>query len=180
MFPNRRSAVISIAVVLCLLVFAGFAIDQNNVSRLKRYKLEANASLQEGLDAMDTRVGYSKTLVGLLKDKGLAEPLASLLESYTREKSPLLLSDLYISLDKELDLLQKNVFTHTQYPLYAAYFEKIYEAEQQMSLHLDTYNEKALYYNMQAGGFLAALAAKRLGMQPLELFSVAPAIKGRP
>ncbi|MBI9094677.1 MAG: hypothetical protein JEY71_07330 [Sphaerochaeta sp.] len=180
MFPNRRSAGISIATVVFLLIFAGFAIDQNNVSRLKRYKLEANASLQDGLDAMDTRFGYTKTLVGLLDDKGLAVPFTPLLDLYAREKAPSLLSGLYISLDKELDLLQKKVFTHKQYPLYAAYFEKIYEAEQEMALHLDKYNDKAHYYNVQIGGFLATLAAKRLGMQPLELFSVAPAIKGRP
>lgn len=180
MFPNRRSAVISITVVVFLLIFAGVAIDQNNVSRLKRYQEEANTYLDKGLDAMDVRLGYTKTLVGLLDDKGLAEPITPLLDLYAREQTPSSLSELYISLDKELDLLQKKVFTHKQYPLYAAYFEKIYDAEQEMALYLNEYNDKALYYNVQIGGFLATLAAKRLGMQPLELFSVAPAIKGRP
>ncbi len=180
MFPNRRSAVISIAVVLFLILFAGVAIDQNNVSRLKKYQTEANTYLDKGLDAMDNRFMYSKTLVGLLDDKGLAEPFTPLLVSYAREASPSMLSELYISLDKELDLLQKKVFTNKQYPLYAAYFEKIYESEQEMALYLDKYNEKALFYNVQIGGGLATIAAKRLKMQPLELFSIAPAIKGRP
>ncbi|HAF85742.1 MAG TPA: hypothetical protein DCG32_05130 [Sphaerochaeta sp.] len=180
MFPNRRSAVISIAVVLFLLIFAGVAIDQNNVSRLKRYKKEAIAFLDQGMDAIDDRFMYATTLVDLLDDHSLAGPIEDLVSSYSREKSPSLVSELYVALDKELALLQIQVFTDKQYPLYAAYFEKIYDAEQEMALYLNEYNDKALYYNVQIGGFLATLAAKRLGMQPLELFSVAPAIKGRP
>jgi hypothetical protein len=180
MFPNRRSAVISIAVVLFLLIFAVVAIDQNNVSRLKKYKKEANVFLDKGMDVMDDRFKYSQTLVDLLEDPILAEPFRLLLDSYAREKSPVLLSELYVSLDKELALLQKKIFTNKQYPLYAAYFEKIYEAEQDMTLHLNDYNDKAHFYNVQIGGFPATIAAKRLDMQALELFSVAPAIKGRP
>lgn len=180
MFPNRRSAVISIAVVLFLIIFAVVAIDQNNVSRLKKYKKEAISYLDKGMDAMDDRFMYSKTLVGLLEDTSLAEPFLELFDTYAREKSPVLVSELYISLDKELAQLQKKIFIHEQYPLYAAYFEKIYEAEQEMALHLNTYNDKALFYNVQIGGFLATIAAKRLKMESLELFSVAPAIKGRP
>lgn len=180
MFPNRRSAVISIAVVAFLLIFAGVAIDQNNVSRLKKYRLEAANALDQGRAVMDERFMYAKTLVGLLDDPGLAGPFQGLFASYARDNSPALASELYISLDRELAQLQKKVFTHKQYPLYAAYFEKIYEAEQAMSPLLDTYNEKAHFYNVQIGGFLATIAAKRLDMQALELFSVAPAIKGRP
>lgn len=180
MFPNRRSAFISIAVVLFLLIFAVVAIDQNNVSRLKKYKVEANVYLDKGLDAMDDRFMYAKTLVNLLEDKSLAEPFRPLLDSYARERSPALLSELYISLDEELALLQKKIFTNKQYPLYAAYFEKLYEVEQEMSLHLNSYNDKAHFYNVQIGSFLATIAAKRLDMRALELFFVAPAIKGRP
>lgn len=180
MFPNRRSAVISIAVVLGLLIFAAVAIDQNNVSRLKKYKKEAISYLDQGLDAMDERFSYTKTLVGLLEDQSLAKPFKALLDGYTRDLSPVLLSELYVSLDEELAQLQKKVFVHKQYPLYAAYFEKIYEAEQQMVPHLDLYNDKALFYNAQIGFFLAAIAAKRLGMHDMDLFSLAPAIKGRP
>lgn len=180
MFPNRKSAAISIAVVLFLLVFAVVAIDQNNVSRLKKYRREATVFLDQGMDAMDERFSYTQILVGLLEDQSLTEPFRPLLGSYGRDVSPTTLSELYISLDKELALLQKKVFTDKQYPLYAAYFEKIYEAEQEMVLHLDSYNDKALFYNVQIGAFPASFAAKRLDLQNLELFSVAPAIKGRP
>ncbi|HKM07405.1 MAG TPA: hypothetical protein VJ869_10470 [Sphaerochaeta sp.] len=180
MFPNRRSAVISIAVVLGLLLFAAVAIDQNNVSRLKKYKKEAISYLDQGLDAMDERFSYTKTLVGLLEDQSLAIPFKALLDGYTRDLSPVLLSELYVSLDEELAQLQKKVFVHKQYPLYAAYFEKIYEAERQMVPLLDLYNDKALFYNAQIGFFLAAIAAKRLEMHDMHLFSLAPAIKGRP
>lgn len=180
MFPNRRSAVISIAVVLFLLIFAVVAIDQNNVSRLKKYRREAHTYLEKGMDAMDERFSYSQTLLGLLDDQSLTDPFRDLMKSYERDLSPSILSDLYVSLDKELALLQKEIFTHKQYPLYAAYFEKMYEAEQEMVPHLNMYNEKALFYNVQIGAFLATIAAKRLEMQALELFSVAPAIKGRP
>ena len=180
MFPNRRSAVISIAVVLFLLLFAGVAIDQNNVSRLQRYKKEALGFLDQGMDAMDDRFMYATTLVGLLDDQSLAEPIKGQVSSYSREISPSSASALYIALDAQLALLQKQVFTDKQYPLYAAYFEKLYEAEQEMALHLNDYNDKARFYNVQIGGFLAAIAAKRLDMQALELFSVAPAIKSRP
>lgn len=180
MFPNRRSAVISIAVIVFLLVFAVVAIDQNNVSRLKKYRREANVYLDKVMGSMDERFEYSITLVGLLDDRSLAEPFSSVLDSYEKGLPPSALSLLYVTLDKELTLLQKKVFTHPEYPLYAAYFEKIYEAEQEMAPHLDRYNEKALFYNIQIGGFLAAIAAKRLEMQELELFSVAPAMKGRP
>lgn len=180
MFPNRRSAVISITVVLVLLVFAFFAIDQNNVSRLKKYRREANTYLDKGMDAMDERFMYSRTLIDLLGDESLSEPFRSVLASYAKDLSPSTLSSLYIALDKELAQLQKKVFTHDQYLLYAAYFEKIYEAELEMGPHLDTYNDKALFYNMQIQGALASFAAKRLEMEALELFSVAPAMKGRP
>ncbi len=180
MFANRRSAVISTAVVLFLLMFAGFAIDQNNVSRLKKYHKDAVTYLDKGLDAMDDRFMYANTLINLLEDRSLAEPFKPLLDSYAREKSPSLLSELYVNLDKELAQLQKKVFTHEQYPLYAAYFEKIYASEQEMVLQLDKYNDKAHFFNVQIGGFLATIAAKRMEMQALELFSVAPAIKGRP
>ena len=180
MFPNRRSAVISIAVVLFLLVFAVFAIDQNNVSRLRRYEKDANILLDQGLDAMNERFLYAKALLELLDDTSLKEPFKALLTPNTREKSPVLLSEFYIELDRELALLQREIFTDKQYPLYAAYFEKIYEAEQEMVLHLDAYNEKAHFYNVQIGGFPASITAKRLDMQVLDLFSVAPAIKGRP
>lgn len=180
MFPNRRSAVISTAVVLFLLIFAVVAIDQNNVSRLKKYKKDANVYLDKGLDAMNERFLYAKTLVGLLEDSSMAEPFRALLTPNVRERSPALLSEFYISLDRELALLQKKVFTDKQYPLYAAYFEKIYVSEQEMTLHLNAYNEKAHFYNVQIGGFPASIVAKRLDMQVLELFSIAPAIKGRP
>ena len=180
MFPNRRSAVISIAVVLFLLLFAAVAIDQNNVSRLKRYQKEALGYLELGMDAMDERFMYATKLTTLLDDQRLAEPIKDLVSSYSRSLSPSMASELYGALDGELAKLQKKVFTDTQYLLYASYFEKIYEAEQEMVLHLDDYNDKARFYNVQIGGFLATIAAKRLDMQALELFSVASAIKGRP
>ncbi len=179
-FPNRRSAVISIAVVAFLLLFAVFAIDQNNVSRLKRYRQEAVVALDKGMDAMEERFMYTKTLVGLLDDTSLAEPFTALLSSFSADDSPAVLSELYTALDVSLAQLQKQVFTKKQYPLYASYFEKIYDEEQEMVLHLDTYNDKARFYNMQMAAFPATIAAKRLGMQALELFSIAPAIKGRP
>ncbi len=179
-FPNRRSAVISIAVVAFLLLFAVFAIDRNNVSRLKRYRQDAEVSLDKGMDAMEERFMYTKTLVGLLDDTSLAEPFNALLSSYAAGDSPALVSDIYTALDVSLAKLQKQVFTHRQYPLYASYFEKIYAQEQAMVLHLDAYNDKARFYNMQIAAFPATIAAKRLGMQALELFSIAPAIKGRP
>lgn len=136
--------------------------------------------LEQGLDAMDDRFTYASTLVSLLQDTGLEEPFKPLLAAYAREKAPVVLSELYGELDEALAELQKKVFTHEQYPLYAAYFEKLFEVEREMALHLDSYNDKARYYNMQRGGFPASIAAKRLKMQALELFTVAPAIKGRP
>ena len=180
MFPNRRSAVISIAVVLFMLLFAAVAIDQNNVSRLKRYQKEAIGYLELGMDAMDDRFAYATKLVSLLDDKALSDPIKELVSSYSRSLSPSVASKLYVALDSELAKLQKGVFTDKEYLLYASYFEKIYEAEQEMVLHLDDYNDKARFFNVQIGGFLATIAAKRLDMQALELFSVAPAIKGRP
>ncbi|MDY0290545.1 MAG: hypothetical protein RBR15_17110 [Sphaerochaeta sp.] len=180
MFPNRRSALISIAVVAFLLMFAGFAIDQNNVSRLKRYRLEADAVLETVMEGIDERFTYALTLASLLEDDALTAPMRSLLEPYSKDLSPSTLSELYVALDKELAVLQKKIFIHEQYPLYAAYFEKIYETEQALAEPLDGYNEKARFYNAQIGGFLASYAAKRLEMEGLELFSVTPAMKGRP
>lgn len=180
LFPNRKSAVISSAVVLFLLVFAIVAIDQNNVSRLKRYRQEATVYLDKSVQAMDERFMYAQTLVGLLEDRALAEPFLPTFDSYAKDLSPSSLSTLYSKLDKDLALLQKKVFTDEQYPLYAAYFEKIYEAEQKMAVHVEKYNEKAHFYTVQKGGFPASFAAKRLEMPALELFTIGPAMKGRP
>ncbi|MDT4761756.1 hypothetical protein [Sphaerochaeta sp. PS] len=179
-FPNRRSAVISIAVILFLLVFATIAIDQNNVSRLKKYHKEAVVLLEKGMGEMDSRFSYTEALVGLLDDQRLAAPFLPLFEAYSGQDSPAVLSTLYIGLDRAVLELQKAVFTHEHYLLYAAYFEKIYECEQALAKDLDLYNEKAAYYNRQKAAFPASLAARRLGMESLELFTLGPAIQGRP
>ena len=160
--------------------FAVFAIDQNNVSRLKKYRREANVFLETVMEKMDERFTYSRTLASLLEDDALAGGMESLLEPSSKDLSPSSLSALYVALDKELAILQKKIFTFEQYPLYAAYFEKIYEAEQALAEPLNGYNDAARFYNVQIEGFLASFVAKRLEMQALELFSVTPAMKGRP
>lgn len=179
-FPNRKSAIITIVTIVLLLMFAVVAIHQNNVSRLKKYAREAHAAFEQSMDAMDERFSYSESLFLLMEEEGYVVPQETIVDLYDRSLPLSQLSKLYIALDSELAVLQKQSFTSEFYPLYAAYFEKIYEAELKLIPQVNLYNDKAAFYNVQIGSFLATIAAKQLGMKSLELFSLAPAIKGRP
>ena len=179
-FPNFRSAAISIAVVVFLLFFAGFAIDGNNVSRLQKYEKEALWYYQQAYAQIDLRFTYAQKLVGLIGDPFLTEEISQTLRSFVGVVSPDVLSGLYIQLDTQLDTLQRKIFTDPQYLLYAAYFEEMYACETAMQPFLEAYNTKATYFNQQIGGFPALLAAKRLELERLELFTVSFALKSRP
>jgi len=150
MFPNLRSAVISIAVVVVLIIFAVVAIDRSNVNRLGRYEKQALAELKNVESHLALRQDYATTLCAMLEQKGHAAELAGLIALAKHDRT------------------------------YAPYFEKMYEEELLLAEALLSYHAKAEYFNRQKHAFPAVLVANRLEMEDLPIFTVSAALKGRP
>lgn len=180
MFPNLRSAVISIAVVVVLITFALVAIDRNNVNRLGRYEKQALAELKKVKTHLSLRLGYATTLSSLLGQEGNALELAALVGLAEQEQPASQISETYLAMDAVLALLQKELFADAAYRTYAPYFEKMYEEELLLTEVLLSYHAKADYYNRQKHAFPAVLTANRMEMKDLPLFAFSAALKGRP
>lgn len=180
MFPNLRSAIISIVVVGLLIVFALFAIDRNNVNRLGSYQKQALGDLQKVRSHIALRFDYAKALSALLEQNGHEGSLVSVVGEFDREQSVADLTARYLLLDEALGLLQRNLYADPAYLSYAPYFEKMYEEELALSDVLLSYHTKAEYFNRQKHAFPALIVANRLEMEDLALFTLAPALKGRP
>lgn len=180
MFPNLRSAVISIAVVALLLVFALFAIDRNNVNRLGGYEKQALAELGRVQSHLAVHLGYAQTLSSLLAQGGDADVLASLVVLAQQAGSANQISETYLAMDSVLAALQKELFADPRYLVYAPYFEKLYEQELLLADSLVSYHRKAEFFNRQKHAFPAVLTADRLLMEDLPLFTFSAALKGRP
>ncbi|NCC66465.1 MAG: hypothetical protein EOM15_17670 [Spirochaetia bacterium] len=56
----------------------------------------------------------------------------------------------------------------------------MYQLEQKLSEAVALYNDQAEFYNRQKDGFPARIAAKRLSLERLPLFSMAQALSSRP
>ncbi len=179
-FPNRRSAVISIAVVISLLAFAVLAIDRNNVNRLTKYEKQAILAQEEVRVLMEDRFLYAEALVNVLGNAEQAKPVSDAIRLFDKEGSVDDLGTSYRRLDEELSILQPSLFRLSEYPLYQSYFEQLYAIEQELVAAVAQYHEKATYYNVQKHGFPALLVARRLEMEDLELLNLGTALKGRP
>ncbi|MGE4463755.1 hypothetical protein, partial [Sphaerochaeta sp.] len=105
-FPNRRSAVISIAVVISLLAFAVLAIDRNNVNRLNRYEQQALLAQEEVRALIEDRFLYAEALVKVLDSAEQAKSLMEAIRLFDKESSVEELSLAYRRLDGELAILQ--------------------------------------------------------------------------
>ena len=179
-FPNRRSAVISIAVVISLLAFAVLAIDRNNVNRLNRYEQQALLAQEEVRALIEDRFLYAEALVKVLDSAEQAKSLMEAIRLFDKESSVEELSLAYRRLDGELAILQPSLFRKSEYPVYQSYFEQLYAIEQELVAAAALYHEKAAYYNAQKHGFPALLVARRLEMEDLGLLTLGTALKGRP
>ena len=179
-FPNRRSAVISIAVVISLLAFAVLAIDRNNVNRLNRYEQQALLAQEEVRALIEDRFLYAEALVKVLDSAEQAKSLMEAIRLFDKESSVEELSLAYRRLDGELALLQPSLFRKSEYPVYQSYFEQLYAIERELVGSVSVYHEKAAYYNAQKHGFPALLVARRLGMEDLAFLTLGTALKGRP
>lgn len=179
-FPNRRSAVISIAVVISLLAFAVLAIDRNNVNRLNRYESQAFLAEEEVRNLIGERFFYAEALVKLINDDVQTDLISETLRLFNKDGGMDRLGSAYRKLDQELSTLQPNLFTLSQYSQFLAYFEELYAIEQKLAEAAAEYNARAEYFNAQKRAFPALLVARRLEMEDLVLLNLATALKGRP
>ncbi len=114
-FKDRRSAVISIAVVAFLLVIAVLGIDSNNVRRLSGYERQASYSRETVETQISERFKYAGTLASLLENPGsLQDVVVAFKTADTVERQ----SELYRELEEELAVLQKELYAHPSYNLY--------------------------------------------------------------
>lgn len=180
LFPNRRSAIISIAAIFLMICFGLFAIDRNNVNRLTNYQQKAMIQYETVQALVEKRIAYAKTLVGQLEPDQVSPTLKDALSLSALDVQPARLSAGYIALDRALEVLQKAVFTTAQYPVLAPYFDAMYAVEQELENPVNQYNALCEYFNQQKQAFPARWAAERLGFADLELIAIAPALKGRP
>ncbi|MGH0053183.1 MAG: hypothetical protein ACQ5SW_07345 [Sphaerochaetaceae bacterium] len=179
-FKDRRSAIISIAVVAFLLVLAVLAIDRNNVRRLSRYHEQAFSSQEIVGYQLSQRFGYAATLASLLDERGQREPLLAITTAFETAQTIAEQSTLYRELETELAALQKELFAEPAYNQYAPYFDKMYEIEGELVTSIAAYNERAEFYNRQIHAFPASIVAKRLALDELAFYSVSSALKSRP
>lgn len=176
-FKDRRSAVISIAVVAFLLILAVLGIDNNNVRRLSGYQKQASLSRATVESQISERFRYAATLASLLEERDSLQRVVSAFENAdTVERQ----SELYRELEKELAVLQKELYADPAYNLYSPYFEKMYEIERQLIESIADYNLQADFFNRQIKAFPANLVAKRLALVELSSYAVSSALKSRP
>ncbi|WP_319755434.1 hypothetical protein [uncultured Sphaerochaeta sp.] len=176
-FKDRRSAVISIAVVVFLLVLAILGIDSNNVRRLEGYQRQASLSRERVETQISERFRYAATLASLLEDSNTLQKVVSAFETaHTVERQ----SDLYREMEDVLAVLQKKLYADPSYNTYGPYFEKMYEIEGQLVDSIAEYNLHADYFNRQIKAFPANLVAKRINLMELPLYTVSSALKSRP
>lgn len=176
-FKDRRSAVISIAVVVFLLVLAVLGIDSNNVRRLGGYERQASLSREKVETQISERFQYAATLASLIEDQNTLQDVVTAYETAdTVEKQ----SELYRELEDVLAVLQKELYAHPSYNLYGPYFEKMYEIEGQLVDSIAEYNLHADYFNRQIKAFPANLVAKRNDLVELPFYTVSSALKSRP
>ncbi|MDN5333235.1 MAG: hypothetical protein PWP59_497 [Sphaerochaeta sp.] len=176
-FKDRRSAVISIAVVVFLLILAVLGIDNNNVRRLNEYQKQASLSRATVESQISERFRYAATLASLLEERDSLQRVLSAFENAdTVERQ----SELYRELEKELAVLQKELYADPAYNLYSPYFEKMYEIERQLIESIADYNLQADFFNRQIKAFPANLVAKRLALVELSSYAVSSALKSRP
>lgn len=179
-FPNRRSAVISIAVVISLLAFAVLAIDRNNVNRLTRYESQAVLADKQVRTLIEERFLYTDALVKLVNDDVQTDLISESLRLFNKDAGMDRLGSAYRKLDQELSTLQPSLFTISQYNQFLAYFEELYAIERKLADAAAEYNARAEYFNAQKRAFPALLVARRLEMEDLVLLNIATALKGRP
>jgi hypothetical protein len=178
-FPNVRSAVISIAVVCVLLVLAVLVLDRSNALRLNKYNAKIEIARNDAVEQIDLRFSYAEKLASLITDRTLAAPLESAISLYSRDLGTEELSIAYTTLDSALSVLQKQIYQESDYLLYLAYFEKMYDCETALKPAVLAYNSDLEYFNRQIAAFPTKLVAKRLKMVPLSPFTVAKALKSR-
>jgi hypothetical protein len=172
-FPNRRSAVISIAVICILVVLAVLMLDRSNALRLNRYLAKAEEAKKSAVVQIDLRFAYAGQLATLSNEKSLSS-------IYDKEGTVSDLSAAYNSLDSALSAVQKKLYQQPDHLLYLSYYEKMYTCETDFEKTVALYNAAAEYFNYQSSAFPARLTAKRLGLVPLELFTVSTSLKSRP
>lgn len=176
-FKDRRSAVISIAVVVFLLVLAVLGIDSNNVRRLGGYQRQASLSRETVETQISDRFRYAATLASLLEDQ---RPLQMVVSAFETADTVERQSELYRELEDVLAVLQKELYADPSYNIYGPYFEKMYEIERQLVDSIAEYNLHADYFNKQIMAFPANLVAKRNNLVELPLYAVSSALKSRP
>jgi hypothetical protein len=172
-FPNRRSAVTSIAVICALVLLGVLVLDRSNAMRLNRYAAKAEEAKKSAMIPMEVRFAYARQLASLTGENSLSL-------SYDQQGTIADFSAAYNSLDSALSSVQKKLYQQPDHLLYLAYYEKMYACETDFEKAVALYNAAAEYFNTQSAAFPARLTSKRLGFESLEVFTVSTSLKSRP
>jgi tetratricopeptide (TPR) repeat protein len=148
-------------------------LDRSNAMRLNRYAAKAEEAKKSAMTQMELRFAYARQLSFLAEEKSISL-------SYDGEMTIADLSAAYNSLDSALSAVQKELYQKPDHLLYLAYYEKMYACETDFEKAVALYNDAAEYFNTQSSAFPARLTSKRLGLDPLEVFTVSTSLKSRP
>jgi len=181
-FKDRKSAVVSISLVIVLLVAFTLAEYEMKRDHLDRVTQDANTALEEVSTLMDQRFSYAELLVGVVDRPAITQDVtASIALYHSSAKNPLLMSQAYNQLDAALGVLQKTLFDEPVYLSCQPYYEKLVSLEDKLHDPVALFDAKASLFNslIEGKGFTARLVAKR-SLVPLPLFDVASALENRP
>lgn len=179
-FKDTKSMIITFAVIGALLIFAVLAIDRNNVNRLTKLHDEALRSYDEAQSIIDERFASARTLAQILQEEGFSDPLTPIMHNWDENSLIEETSRVYQEVDSMLAILQRELYLEPSYLRMAPYFEQIYEAERALINPVERYNDQVAYFNAQRSAFPAVFAARRLGLDVLNPFEIATALKSRP
>ncbi|NLK14388.1 MAG: hypothetical protein GX313_06550 [Spirochaetales bacterium] len=179
-FPNLRSFIVSMVVILILLTMAVVITDQNNVRRLHRYLRAAETVREACYSLIEQRLAYAKALVRIIDGQVDTGDLEEAILQWDPNAPVDVVSVLYRALDDELSLLQRKAVEHESYRDWSPYFDQMYLLELELADISAQYQQRAIYFNAQKDGFPALLVAKRHNLEDLLLFDFGSALKGRP
>ncbi len=179
-FPNLRSFIVSMVVILILLTMAVVITDQNNVRRLHRYLRAAETVREACYSLIEQRLAYAKALVRIIDGQVDTGDLEEAILQWDPNAPVDVVSALYRALDDELSHLQRKAVEHDAYRDWSPYFDQMYLLELELADISAQYQQRAMYFNAQKGGFPALLVAKRHNLEDLLLFDFGSALKGRP
>lgn len=174
-----RSALTSVAVVAAFIVFILIANSRMNTNAIHATYSAAIQSQEVARQTIGRRFELVRQISQQLEGSDLQDVLSTV-PSDIEQADVAHLSEFYTKNDIQLGELQKLLFVQPDYGSYALLFERIYEEELALVEQVGEYHQKADLYNLRIRAFPSNMTARKLGSQPLELFTITPVLKGRP